>query len=341
MTNPVNPPPLPQNYEDLLKGIGKKPTKGDLANVWPVPTLIHPGLTCLLGQPERGKTRLLMSLALALTTGSKWLGQPTYLDPTKRILFFCEESTSLAAAEELLTNAGDRIELLLPSHWGLDVPLARLVNDASVGVIIVDGVFPIVGDVNEQARADAFLSALRDAAVPSVVAHHEAKGGGGTPVGVQAFGAAYRHTIRATACKSLGGGRMQVDLAVSGNDVAGMSKMTVLIHRQSLATSVGAFEASEPEADSAASPRKRRKRVSPTDRTRSLAQYAKCQGLSLDPNLSATDYATRLLGGARGHEDPDRQEAVKVALGGASARHQSVSNLIRDNRRIYDEVIGG
>lgn len=313
--------PSDEEFDVLFKGLGYR-LRSDETSDWLVEGLIHPGITCILGQPERGKTTLLISLCAALIDGDKtWLGGHVRFREDQRIIYFCEDRSSGERIKEALGS--DRVQVVGLHRWEAAQSIEPAVMRFGAGLVIVDSIYPAVGDVNEQARADVFLSVVQAVDVPVVVVHHEAKDGGGSPAGVQRFAAAYRHTLKVGRCSVVDADEMQVEITVSGNDVPGKRKMTARLNRRTLTAEV---------VDEIT---KKRSRLSGPERAAIFGAMARDQGLQA--GLTHNLYATSLVGGSRGNEDPVRCSEISQRLDGRSVSHQTVANCIRDYSQAFNE----
>jgi hypothetical protein len=327
--------PSDDELDQLFAPVGSRLKDEDMGEVWPVPGLIHPGLTCVMGQPERGKTTLLITLCAALLRGGEWLGEPTQFPADKRIIFLCEDRTSGGRVLKSFkdTVLEDQVIVRRLHRWEAGTSLDEVVDRTSAGLVVIDSVYPAVSDVNDQARADAFLSPVQALQVPAVVVHHEAKdSSSGTPAGVQRFRAAYRQTIRIRKCSPEGCDGLALDLDVSGNDVPGRTRYSVLVNRQSLATEIQS--AGSADAPTGRESRRRAKRMNPEQKATELGRMAHEAGQAA--GLPHTTYATALLGGSRGKEQKDKQLVVASALNLKSVTHHTVGNLIRDNLSAFE-----
>jgi hypothetical protein len=268
-------------------------------------------------------------LCEALLRNTRWLGKPCHLAEDRRVIFFCEDRSSTSRVRAAFKGSGmeNRVVVLVLHRWAVGASLAELAKKTSAGLVVIDSVYPAVGDVNDQARADAFLGAIQALDVPVVVVHHEAKdGSSGTPAGVQRFRAAYRQTIRVKKCTQADSDRVLLELDVSGNDVPGKSAFTVAVGRRSL---VAEIVESVPLPPGISPGRQRRaKRMAQDEKAAVLGALARKAGHVA--GLRHTEYATAMLGGSRGNEKATEQTAVAAALGLTSITHRTVASLIQE-----------
>lgn len=311
------------DLDALLQGLGQRYEPSDMDELWPVPDLICPGITCVTGQPEKGKTTLLISLVEALLSGSDWFSRPTNLLPDSRIVYFCEDRNTASRVQRACGQSG-RVYVVTLQTWHQGASLVNLVDRTGAGLVIIDSLYPAVDDVNDQSRSGVFLSALQSVSVPIIVVHHEAKGGKSGPLGVQRFAAAYRQTIKVKTATPEADGWLGLDLHVTGNDVV-PQRYAVRVNRDSRAAELVAEDGGD-RFD-----RRRKRRLSKGEKASALGVLA--NEAELAPELNHNEIASALLGGARGHEDRAKQIAVASALGIAAGTvgHQAVANLIRDN----------
>jgi len=322
MTNDVIALPADDELDKIFDGLGLRLKDEDMISVWPVEGLVHPGITCILGQPERGKTTLLMSLTQALLrSDERWLGGEIAFPRNRRIVYFAEDASSATRVKQAFagTNVEGRLVVLTLGRWETSGRLRDAVAKVGAVLVIVDSVYSAVGDVNEQARADAFLGVIHAARVPTVVVHHEGKDNGRTPAGVQMFRAAYRHTLRVCRCTPADGGEMLLDLDVWGNDVPGHRSLSVRLNRNSLEC-----EALAPAENGGQAKRRRRQTVA--ERAEHYGAKAWEAGLAID--VDHNQCATVLLGGPRGREDPDLATEFGV-------KHLALGNAVRDHREDF------
>lgn len=299
---------------------------------WPVEGVVHPGLTAITGQPERGKTTLALSLAKAALDGIEWAGYPTNLQPDRGVLFMCESDSGFHRARSLLRDRAI-VGICRPWDWtdgGRRPDLATVVQRQRIGLVVIDSLFAIARDENDQAEAADVLAVLQGAGCPVIVIHHSPKAGG-RATGVQRYSAAYRQTLDVER-GVVEGDRLALTVKVSGNDMAESERISVAIDWSSLDCTPLQARASEGRAGSSR-PRQRQRRTGLTapERARLLGQEA--AGLGVLPAASASAAATALVG-SKDQENPQLQDRLR-ALGLPAVSHRSVAELIRQEPDAY------
>jgi hypothetical protein len=313
----------------LIEGIGVVVPAESENPEWLIPGFIHPGLTVLTGQPERGKTTLLLSMCKGIL-GGEWLEHASALRPAQRIFFGCEDRLGV----HLVRRAFNSHPLVVPfqlTGWASPDRLADRLAAANCGMLILDSLTAAVKDINDQAEATNFIGSLRSLRMPVVVVHHSAVSGTG-PSGAQAYKAAYRHTIQAATIEA-SADEMLLTLKLSGNDVLS-SVQRVRIDRGSLEAS----RVEQPaELRTRMPARTKPQRLTAPEKAAMLGRLAK--QADVDCSLGQNQIATVLLGGSRGSEQDANVRAVAGALGlGDKVGHRAVSDLIQSHRSDFDRA---
>jgi hypothetical protein len=319
--------PVHDLIQDVIRGIGVVVPETDSEEEWLIPGYIHPTITAITGQPERGKTTLLISMCKGLLDG-QWLGIQTNLDPQALILFGCEDRQGARRVRRAFGNH-PRVEPFWLTGWE-PANLAAGLETADVGLLVLDSLTAVVTDINDQSEATAFIRTLRGLPTPVVVVHHSAVGGRG-PSGAQPYKAAYRHTVEAQKLETEGDDGVVVTLRRSGNDIATVTNR-VAVDR----TSYAAEHAAERLAERLPRRQAVSRQTKPTagEKARILKHLADCDGIETG-QLDHNAIATQLVGGPRGQEDPKKQTMVAEALGAERITHRTVSNIVRLNRAIF------
>jgi hypothetical protein len=277
--------------------IGRVPSAEEMSRTWPIPGLIHSGLTCVTGQPYAGKTTLCVALARLLLDGAKvgpWQASQRF----ERVLICAETADSAARADRALCEYGDRAWVGVTQLWAA-VDGSRFGNylrDAGVGVVIIDSAYRAAGDVNDSNGSGAFVECVSQIGLPVVVVHHEKRGAGGTgPAGWQGWPAAYRHTLEV---KPLADDGLSVRVH-SSNDWPTRERWTVALDRETgqlIDVSVAAARAP------------RVAKLSDAARIAALANL-----MDRPPGgLTAGQLASALMGPSR-NISPEKAEAVRLA----------------------------
>jgi hypothetical protein len=295
---------------------------GDVDIDWLIPEIVHPGITCVTGQPEVGKTTLLVSMVKGLLEG-KWLGLPTALPPGFRILFGCEDRGSARRVRRAF-DGDPRVVVMQLDNWNT-AKMSSVIRRGQIGLVVLDSLYAIVSNVNDQEECGEFTRALQRLAVPVVVVHHQAKMGARGPSGAQGYRAAYRQTIEVKQ-KSNQGDELVLDLAISGNDVASTNKLLQVNRLDHRAVEVSSNKPT-------------RAKLSGPERAANLGRLALDRGLSV-ADLSHNDIAAKLVGGRQDQEDGGMSAEVAGVLGMAGVKFRTVANLIKDNLEAFMDGYG-
>jgi hypothetical protein len=309
-----------EQLRELIEGIGIVVPEEDEERDWLIPGYLHAGVTAITGQPERGKTTLLISMCKGLLAG-QWLGLDTDFDVKTRIAFGCEDVLAVGRIRKAARGDARVVPFQLTGWTPQD--LGRRLRSADCGLLVVDSLTAVVSDINDQSEAIGFVNSVRGLGVPVAVVHHSAVNGQG-PSGAQPYKAAYRHTIQASKIET-GGDDIIVTIKRSGNDIATTTDR-LRINRVTHAAEVA--ENKRPRTVQAVA-----KPVTAIDKVRALRTLV--DGLGIDPNLGHNEIANALLGGARGNEDVQSVTVVANALESRTIGHRTVSDLIKKNRGTF------
>jgi hypothetical protein len=292
--------------------------EGDMEPEWLIPGVIHPGITCVTGQPEVGKTTLLISMVKGLLAG-EWLETETTLGG-RAILFGCEDIGSARKVRQAFS--GDRrVRVVQLTNWNPD-GMASVIEDLGVGLVVIDSLYAVVEDVNDQGECGSFTRAIQALDVPVLVVHHQPKMGTRRgPAGAQGYQAAYRHTIGVRQHPSQDD-ELILDLAMTGNDVA-PSTRRVRLNR------------TDYSVESCTEGKTRAGRPSAEDRAAAVAELAWERQIPV-AGRTHNEIAGDLVGGRQDSEDPRLALAVADALGLPSVKFRAVSNSIRLSRSAFD-----
>ena len=278
MNLPQPPPLADDDWADLIGGIGVDVQDSTGDDVWLIPGFIHPGVTCITGQPESGKSTLVLSQVRSLLKGQRWLDQPTALASDARVLFGCEDATTVRRVRHLFASevAARRLAVTRLSTWDNGRPrlTGAKLKDLNVGLVVIDTLFAAAGDANDQAIAANFVAALRDFEVPVLVVHHAPKGSSLIPAGAQAYTAAYRHTITVRKAEAnYDRGVLTQWLDISGNDTE-PSRVTIDTDFTTATTSTAAVDAHSSAG--------RRTRPDPSAVAAALGRFAAAREVAVD-----------------------------------------------------------
>jgi hypothetical protein len=319
----------PLDEEDLkamLAEIGAELPQETALGKWLVDGLIHSGITCILGQPERGKTTLAASLCRALIDGASWLGVPTHFPNSMRILYLSEDNSTACELRKRFTASGHADRVLVGVLSGSLGDMTRLTRrPADVGLIVIDSAYAAVPSEIDQEQAAGFIARIQGVKVPVVVIHHESSSGGDKPAGSQRFKAAYRQTLRIKSVKSVGVSLMRLSISVTGNNTA-RRNLAVDVDRVSLATSMSELDRLPDAADA----RQRTKRSTRMDQAaKAYAAGAFARRLGISDCSTPGGYATALVGTDKAPKQ-DRRSELRVLFGGGSAGvgHRTIRDLI-------------
>ena len=307
-------------FEDCF---GRYVREGDAEPTWVIPGFIHSGITCITGQPEQGKTTLLISMVKGLLAGS-WLGEVCQLPADAVILFGCEDADSARKVRRAF-DGENRVKVFTLKNWN-PAGMAEVLQEGGVGLVILDSLYAIVTDLNDQSECGRFIKTLHSLDVPVVVVHHAAKGSTTGAAGAQGYRAAYRHTIQLKIRTSDGDASI-IQLTTSGNDVQSAS-VEIELNRTTFSVACVTNTRAKNKGS----------RLSQVDKSRALARVALARGVATD-HRSSNDIASDLVGGRHGREDSTLSSEVAQALGFPSVKFRTVTNTIKNQRAAFDEEI--
>jgi hypothetical protein len=153
---------------------------------WIVPGIIPEGLTKIDGAPKVGKSWLALSLAIAVSTGGRFMGSIKV--EQREVLYLALEDSERRIKERALKQGGitsDKLFIETPVSWngGIGAVRSYLSKYPETRLIIIDTLFKFspIEDVNQYDKTYRPIAALQEIAsetnVPIVLIHHTRKGG--------------------------------------------------------------------------------------------------------------------------------------------------------------------